>query len=230
MTDQPLVTYGDGLQPPDADQPIRTAPAPAGPPVAAGNSAPPAIDAFDGLDYSTEPLQLSELGDLREEVTAEIHRPPLRIRVPERAGNWVLECAVELDDKVFSRFQKLADRKGTKRARGESTNLDDVSEARLSALLLGHYNTAIYRGGRVLLDNDGDPITFRSREWHQLVGVNPGDPTPAATAAVKMYGGDDGLLVQAGRALMRKSGWLDTAAEVDDDDELPAEVGPTGRS
>lgn len=229
---EPTVRFGDELSAKEQAAALSPATAPLLPPTAAGLPVAAGNSGHVDEDYGAGPLELSDLADLREEVTEQITRKPLRVRVPERRGNWMLELTVDIDDRVFARFQKLADRKGTKRSRGEAIDLADVSEAKLSALLLGHYCAGIYRGGRQLLDGDGDPMTFKSREWHELVGVNPGDPTPAATAAVKMYGGDDGLLVQAGRALMRKSGWLDTAAEVDDDEDelLGVDVGPTARS
>lgn len=206
MTDQPFIqAHDDDLEP-------------AGAPAAG-------VDERDPSVAGGKPVTPDVLASLVAEITGDVELVPLRLKTP-REG-WSIELRTDVEEDDLDKFGKLADRKRAKRGGqprprvGIGREETDISEVRMSALLLATYNTGIFRRGEPLVDGDGDPLTLRSREMHELLGINAGDPFPSATAVRKLYGGLEGQIIAAGRALMGAAGYLSDAAEDDDDAEGP---------
>lgn len=211
--------------PADLSEPFISAPdadlEPAGPLAGAAPGDPSVADG--------NPLPVSDLARLVDEITADVAVPLLKLKIEGRPG-WGVHFRTDVVEDDLDKFGKLADRKrkagGAKRPRvGIGAPETDVSEARMSALLLSAYNVAIVRRGQPLVDDDGDPLTLRSPELHRLLEVNAGDPYPSATAVRKIYGGLEGQIIAAGRALLAAAGYLSEPDEDDDDPER--EPGPT---
>lgn len=183
---------------------------------------PPADGARVAAGNGDEPIAGDDLQALVSEITGDVEIEPLKLKVDGRPG-WSLWLRTDVAEDDLTKFGKLADRKRKKgRPRvGVGQPETDVSEARMSALLLAAYNVGIYRNGQPLVDNDSDPITLRSPELHDLLGVTRGDPYPSATAVRVLYGSLDGHIIAAGRALLGASGFL---SEPDEDEDEP---GPT---
>lgn len=148
----------------------------------------------------------SDLDDLKREL-ADTPDDSIERQVPGR--NIILTFATNLSMDELNAFNKRAQR----RTRSGGKRFDAAFAA---ALILAEKNTAITVGDVKKLDGDGHPLTLRSMDLLDLLGV-----ATAADAARTMYGRNDGPLISDSARLIKASGFSDS----DDDDVL---LGPTG--
>lgn len=136
--------------------------------------------------------------------------PPRTWGVDARPG-WAAQYRVDIAEVILKGYRQRCIIKGRRSVSGEP----DYNEVKLGALLAAHYNAGLTLNGQPVLDDAGDPMTFRSREFLTLAGAKT-----AADAVVKWYV-TDGSLIALSRALLNAAGYLDDATEVD--------PGPSGR-
>lgn len=125
---------------------------------------------------------------------------PTRIEVPAVPGLFA-EFSTALETRQLNRIRAASERYPEKPLRLFRFNL----------LLLGHYNVGLYLNNERLLDGNGQPVTFRSRElWEQFDNV-----TDMAGAVHAMYGFNDFAVTQAANALMSDAGLDEDLARQD---------------
>lgn len=154
-----------------------------------------------------EAEDLSDLDTLRADLAADVKLPDVTIPVETRPG-YAVRYRLDVSQQQLDAWRKLA--KDRKRDGG-------IASERFSALILANTCTAIVRAGKVVTE-DGEPITFRSREFLELTGS-----ARAADGVGKFYGLDAHVDAAARRVLV-DAGWGDEAIG---EDEGPT---PSGRA
>lgn len=152
----------------------------------------------------------STLAEIRAELAGEVVPEERSWLVDTRPG-YAVRFRTDITDSDFKHARKRSTMRGRRGVDGQP----EIDDLKMGRIILGTYNTAILRRGTVVLDNDGDPLTFRSREFLELYGV------ATVADAIRAFYGTDGAVISAGRALMQASGWLDDPTEDD-------AAGPTG--
>lgn len=146
----------------------------------------------------------TSLDQLRSELAAQVVADEITFAAPTRPG-YSVRYRTDITDDDMKRFR----RKARLKTRNPLTGEADIDELKVSKLLLGVYCTALLRDGVVVVDNVGDPMTFRSPELHSILGVS------GVVDAVGKFYGTDGAVVSVGRALITAAGWVDDPEAVD---------------
>lgn len=166
------------------------------------------IDATDP-DEREVPVDDDPVADTRartalDEVAAELRQPveddPLELEVPARDG-WSASYSRDLDAHALARWRKAStDRKA----------VDGIDTLALAQRILANQQVTIVRRG-VELDDDGHPMTVRSRAFLDLI-----DATSPLEAVRKLYG-RDGHVMAAANEVLNAAGYADDVSEVADD-------------
>jgi hypothetical protein len=162
-----------------------------------------AVDA--GTDVDDADLAIpaeSALEALRDELADELEGDLITIPVPARPG-YELRCATGVRYEQLSAWRKAA---------ADKTKPGGLNELHYAAIILGNVTRGIRRQGEEVVTPDG-PLTFASRELHELLGV-----TRARDAVIKLFG-KDGHVVRACRSVLEAAGY--------GTDDLSAEADPT---
>jgi hypothetical protein len=140
------------------------------------------------------PSDLATLrADLAEKILEEVVLP-----VPARKGYESVHVA-DISATTMDGLRKRAKVKG---------RIDNV---KLVGLVMANTNVAIRKDGRRLVDEEGEPLNFRSAEFLEIQGVS------SAADAVRKFYGRDGDLDAASRALLRAAGWGEELETVEDE-------------
>jgi hypothetical protein len=167
-------------------------------------SAPPAEPDPDTVGIA----ELDDLEQLREDLGREVELPEVTLPVGTRPG-YAVRYRTDVSQGQLDAWRKAA--KDRRRA-------DGFAGERFASLILANTCQAIVRGGRVVTE-DGEPVTFRSREFLDLTGVNR-----AADAVQKFYGAD-AHVDSAARSVLLEAGWGDDVIATLDDEQGPTRSG-----
>ena len=118
------------------------------------------------------------LDQLKEEITREVTRPEIELPVPERRG-------------VTVRFSPNISNEQLRSWRRNSTNrkTEELDSIKFSCHVIGHTVTGIYFNDTLVIDEDGNAITFASPAIMEM--TNTDRPLPDAIRA--FYGVDPHL-------------------------------------
>lgn len=119
--------------------------------------------------------KLTVLDQLKMEISKEVTRPEIEIAVPERPG-------------VTVRFSPNITNERLKAWRRNCTNrkTEELDSIKFSCYIIGQTVTGIYFNDELVLDNDGNIITFASPVMMEMTGTDR--PLPDAIRA--FYGVD----------------------------------------
>lgn len=122
--------------------------------------------------------RITVLDQLKEEVSREVTRPEIEMPVPERKG-------------VTVRFSPNITNEQLKAWRRNSTNrkTDELDSIKFSCYVVGQTVTGIYYNDELVLDDNGNMITFASPVMMEMTGTDR--PLPDAIRA--FYGVDPHL-------------------------------------
>jgi hypothetical protein len=160
---------------------------------------------FDGTKRSQSVADApNTLSLLATALAEEVSKPDVTYVVPGRPG-----FAVTFDTNItvpqIERLRKAC------RSKHTENNFDSL---KFGCIMIANQSKAILLNGEVQTNVDGAPLTLRSEEIHQFLGVDNyiGQAGSVAIEAVKKFYGYDGHI-------MNVSGELLTAAGFDSDDE-----------
>ncbi len=149
----------------------------------------------------------SILGDLGDELREAVQVPETEPWECPRPG-WAATFSLAVEDPVVKRVyreHRRTQEEGNRATRRRGAAADDdptkMDEVGAMAVLLGRYNTGLYKNGRKLLAAPGRPLTFREPEFHEAIKK----PGIDAAGAVRHFYGLDGPILEHGRALMEES-------------------------
>lgn len=95
-----------------------------------------------------------------------------------------------------------------RRGAKDTTQPSGVDEFRWGSAILAIYCVALSRHDLRIVDNGGQPVTFRHQDLHNILGIPPNVPSPAVAAIKKFYGSDAAVSATA-LALLRAAGYDD---------------------
>lgn len=147
------------------------------------------------------PAKLTLLDRLREVIEAEVVKPDIEIKVPDRPGVSVV-FSPNLDQATVTSLRNKAGAK--------SRNGMDI--LKFSGLVIAHTTKAILFDGEEVTDEDGNPLTFASQVILDM--VEDDRPWPG----VKKFWGSDPHLQATALKILDAAGWGDEAEEVEDDE------------
>lgn len=141
--------------------------------VAGASPTKKADDAFGSTSRSVSVLDM-----LKEEISREVTRPEVEMNVPERSG-------------VTVRFSPNITNDQLKAWRRNSTNrkTDELDSIKFSCYVIGNTVTGIYMKDELVLDDNGNAVTFASPVMLEMTGTQR--PLPDAIRA--FYGVDPHL-------------------------------------
>jgi len=139
----------------------------------AGSAPSKKDDAFGSTSKSVSVLDM-----LKEEISREVTRPEVEMNVPERVG-------------VTVRFSPNITNDQLKAWRRNATNrkTDELDSIKFSCYVIGNTVTGIYMNDELVLDDNGNAITFASPVMLEMTGTQR--PLPDAIRA--FYGVDPHL-------------------------------------
>jgi hypothetical protein len=143
------------------------------------------------LDPQLAPVpERSLLDDLADDIADEVDIAPVSYPLPHRTSPpYAIVCDPNIPFETYRAWsQRHVDRHG---------NTDPLQ---LAAVMIAAKTVRIVRDGQAVTF-DGQPVTFRSPELHQKLGV------PSAVDAVKKMVGNDGDLAAIGQALILEAGY-----------------------
>lgn len=158
-------------------------------------------------DLAAVDVERSQLDDLRAELTAPVDADDITLAVPGRP-NYAVRYSTALTYRQLAAWQKKSTLKS-----------GDVDELKLAALIVAGQCRAIIRDG-VVVDDGGDPLTFRSQALLDMYEVDR-----VADVAIRFYGSDIDV-ANASNGVLKAAG-LGAAPPVADDDDDEDETGPT---
>lgn len=140
---------------------------------------------------------LEELADeLGELISKDVALP-----VPARPG-WEVVYSGNVDGPRFSAMR---------RACKDEIQPSGVNEFEWAASVLAMQCVRIVRNGKMVVDVDGTPLTFRSPGLHAMLKVPSSAPSAATITARKFLGGD-GIVQSTFNALLTAAGWQEDIA------------------
>lgn len=146
------------------------------------------------LEVDDEDTLLAELrADLAKETV-----PTVTLPIPGRPG-WEAEYRVDVRGAQLDGWRKRA------QAAGKRGRLDP---AIFAGILLAELNVGLHRQGKPIV-LDGEPATFRSEAYLELLEVNGARPAVLKTYAL------EGQTDAAARAVLKAAGWGDDVEELD---------------
>jgi hypothetical protein len=147
--------------------------------------------------------EASDLDQLRKDLAAALVEE-IVLPVPALANlGYETVHIADIDGRTIENIRKRCKTK---------TGVDGV---KLVALLLATTNTAIRKGGKRILDTDGEPLTFKSPAMLEMQGAT------TAAEAVRRFYRKDGDMEAASRALLKAAGWGQDVEAIDDEDPSP---------
>lgn len=200
MTDTPSPTFAGRRLSDGPDAPDRLA----DPTPHAGGApmAPPRPTVDPDLEDAPRRAIIDDIAaDLAAEVDAELEAAVITLTVPGRPAYSVRYTAAVTYDELVA-WTKRAGTVGS--GKNKRTN-----ELALSRIVLANRCAGIVRNGSLIIDGDGEPLTFASPAFLETV-----DATRAVEAVQKLYGRDVDIMHAADRVL-EEAGLRD---EADDDD------------
>lgn len=144
----------------------------------------------------SDQLGVTTLDALRDIASDHIDTEPIEINVPKRPGVSV-RYSVDLDAPRFQSWQRAC------KDRSSPTGLDDL---RLSLTVLASQCVGIVVNDQLVLDDTGQPATFRSDGVMQMFGGRDANQT-----ARKVYANDGHLLATA-QEVIRECGYGEEVA------------------
>lgn len=164
---------------------------------------------YAGPDDATPAGPRTMLDELRDEVARPIEREPLVVQMRERAG-WsvVYDLTYTADD------HKTLQRRATNRRR-TGPGAGELDNFLLNRLVLATKCAGLRRRGEDVTDGDGRRLTFRSRAFLDVMGVDS-----AAKAVSRWYAGDEGGLAAHAAAIVDGSGFSEDDLTADPTEEL----------
>ena len=162
------------------------------------------------------PDRVSPLEALRGELAA-VDRGTVTVRVPDRPG-WSVEYSLDLDPAVMAAWRKAC----------EDTELDGtpVDEWLFNRVMCANLCRRLHRGGQVVTDETGAPVTFRTETFQRMLGVHPGLPDSPGETVRAFYAND--FAVQAAAAKISQRAGVGQAAEEVDPTRPTSGPSPTG--
>jgi hypothetical protein len=166
---------------------------------------PTADDDDDEFDAHDEPAPVRQA--VKENLDALLYgevqsRPDEIYLVPRRPG---VSCVYTLDGLTFDRVKAWRKQNAERRVRGEDT---EYRELRLMATICASQSKEIRINGRVMEDDDGTPLTLRTKSWREKAQVYT-----SADWAVYFVG--DPEVMHHGASLLDAAGFGDATAQVD---------------
>lgn len=157
---------------------------------------PPDPDLDDG-----EATPTTALAELRSELQAAPEFPDVALDVPGRPG-YAVRYSTHIAHEQLTAWQKKAKDKSS------PTGVNDLKW--LSVLLATQCEAIVRNGVDVELGGaDGEPATFRSPAFQELLGVD------RAVSAVQVFYARDASVLAAGVAVLQEAGYGDEAETVD---------------
>jgi len=139
----------------------------------------------------------NELGDLRDELVAELDEETKPLEVSTRAG-FAVVFSKDIDFDLLKAYRR----------RAGGTKTKDADELRFSSIILASACRRILRNGEPLTA-EGEPVTFASPAFLELYGVG------RAVEAVRRFYGRDGVVLAAANWLLAEAGYGDEPLEED---------------
>lgn len=140
---------------------------------------------------------------LRGEIERDLTGVAITLDVPGRP-DWAVRYRCDLQIDQLNRWRKRA---------ADRTAPDGLDESKFGCMLLANQSEAIIYRGEDVPENPDDaaspPMSFRSRKFHELVGVG------SSVDAVKAWYVRDGSISAAGQAVLFGSGFGEEASEAD---------------
>ena len=150
----------------------------------------------------------SPLEALKAVLAEEVHRPPVVLPVPERAG-----VSVRFNANVEARTHRSWIKKAEIKEPGGKTSTDALKAA---VLAISAQTEAILLNGVEVADKNGDFLTFKSPELRDLVGLKD---FADDHAVIRKFYGVDAHVINTGSAIVDAAGFSDEVH--------PDEVDPT---
>lgn len=145
-------------------------------------------------DFTAPPrTDKSILSELASELEAKLDEGTVILQVPDRNGLSV-EFSKNIDVAEIAQLRKNAVPKGTPQ---------EVAEFQFSQALLVAKCRSIIKGTTVLMVNDDEPMTFTSRELHDLLG------TIGAEDTVEKFYAKQPHVTATANALLMEAGYAD---------------------
>lgn len=160
----------------------------------------PAPHGSDPAAHSDEPVaRLTLLDELRAEAQQEARKEPVTYMVATRPG-WSVRYDTNIDDQVLGQWRKRA---------ADKTQPEGVNQLKLCLTVLANHAEVFVRNGVDALDEEGQPISFRSQYLIDLLGVG------RAVDAVKKWYGADGEILSTAYSVLDAAGYGRDADEGD---------------
>ena len=144
----------------------------------------------------------SPLDLLAQTLAGEVHRPPITLPVPERAGV-TITFDTNIDNDTLTAWRKRANYEDAR---------DGTDPLKLACIVLSNKAIGFSMNGRPVL-KEGQPLTFASQDVWQM--VKP--PALTALQAVRRLYGVDAHVITVGGEVLRAAGYGDVIAQEDAD-------------
>lgn len=165
---------------------------------------------------SAEPTHSGQLGKLASALAKEVKKPDLSLAVPGRDG------LIVVFDTNLTVEQIEMWRKACRNKRFES-NFDSL---KFACVLLANKSKGIIFDGEESTNELGEPLTLRSTEIHDILGVSNfiGHAGSQTIEAVKKLYGYDGHIMNASGELLAAAGF---DSDEDDQDSIENPIQPS---
>ncbi len=181
------------------------------------------LDDPEPVDLSPDPAEPVEEVTVLDELRAELKKKASagdtgRWPVDTRPG-YALTYSLGVKDAVVKQALRQAapTNRAGRRGRGAPTSGADLSQAdevHFLSIVLARYCTGLYREGKLLAVQPGEPLTFRSPAFLEMI-----EEAESASEAVRHFYGEDGPLLAHGRELLERSGVTRAGVEEEQDED-----------
>lgn len=192
MTEQPYGTYADAT-----GQEAR--------PVAG-----PSVQAPDQV--KSQPVMMSNLDELVQDINStdlnKVMTWPLEPR-----PNWSLQFNTYISSVEFKEFQRRASNQGNRKARRSGAGQTD--QFALAVTIIQEKSHAILHNDAVVGDDDGDPMTLRSKEFVKFIQETKiGTDVNTAADAIEVFL-TPGFMLKLGESIAAEAGYAGEVEPVD---------------
>lgn len=143
---------------------------------------------------------VTSLEEIADEI-GELISKDVALPIPPRPG-WEVVYSGNVDGPRFNAMR---------RACRDEMQSSGVNEFEWAASVLAMQCVHLVRAGKMVVDAEGAPLTFRSPGLHAMLKI-PASAPSAATIAVRKFLGGDGIVQATFNALLKVAGWQEDVA------------------